>query len=64
MKLDNKERKILAAIELKANQSVAELSKTLGQRPHNVRYQLQRLVESGLLTYRPVINLRSCGYKE
>lgn len=63
MKLDEKERRLLSAVELDANRAVPELSRATGFRQHTVRYQLQKLSQAGLIKYKPIVNVESCGLK-
>ena len=62
MKLNPKDREILAAAELQGSATVAELGKLTGYRQHTVRYSLDRFKEQGLIRRRCYVNLFSLGY--
>jgi DNA-binding Lrp family transcriptional regulator len=64
MKLTEKERKILSVLEFNADAPLSALQKKTGFREHTLRYHLQRFVETGLLSCRPVLNLHRCGFDE
>ena len=48
MKLTEKERKILSAVEFNASASMPRLRKKTGLREHTIRYYLQRFCDAGL----------------
>jgi DNA-binding Lrp family transcriptional regulator len=54
-------RKILGAISIHGNMSVAELAKYLRARPHVVRYNLDQLLQSGAINRSVLIDQRNLG---
>ena len=62
MKLSQKERDIVAAIELRAYLSIEDIRKETGYREHTIRYSIRRLTERGILSIIPVVNVVTMGY--
>ena len=62
MKLNERESRVLACCELKADMSIDELRKETGYRDHTIRYCLRRLRERGVIREVPFINLPALGY--
>jgi DNA-binding Lrp family transcriptional regulator len=62
MKLTEKEKNILACVELRADMSVAQIRKETGYQEHVIRYHLKRLVDRGIVTVIPFINLHTLGF--
>ena len=62
MRLSEKEARILACIELRANISISEVSKATGFREHTVRYTLSSLEKKEIISKSPFINLFRLGY--
>lgn len=62
MKLSNKEARILAAVELKADLTIPEIRKLVGLREHSIRYALKNLQDRGIISRIPFINLYALGY--
>lgn len=62
MKLNKKDRDILAHAEMGADKSVAEIGQQSGFKEHTVRYFLERWKELGLITHRTYVNLFKLGY--
>lgn len=64
MKLNQKERRVLAAIELDARQTPAEIRQRTGYREHTVRYAIHRLLAAGVIRLVPFINVYPLGYSD
>ena len=65
MNLDPIEVQLLAACELRATSSAAELSQRTGFRSHVVRYRLRSLAKRGILgTPQPFVDFQRLGYVE
>ena len=64
MKLTPNERIILAAIQLNADSSLAEIRKASGCREHQIRYCIEKYKSKDIILKRPVINWSLLGYTE
>ena len=64
MRLSEKEKKILAALEFNGNDSLRKVAEKTSYRENTLRYYLQRFLELELISYRPLINVRACGFEE
>ena len=62
MKLTDKERKVLACVELQADMPIDQVRKQSGLRDHTIRYALKRLEERGIIQKIPVVNLSVMGF--
>ncbi|MCB0328270.1 MAG: Lrp/AsnC family transcriptional regulator [Bdellovibrionales bacterium] len=62
MRLSEKEAHILTCLELSADLGIPELRRITGYREHTLRYALNRLVERGIVTKSPFINLAKLGF--
>lgn len=57
------QRKITGILTTQSNVTVSQLAKRLRVRPHSIRYQLDRLVESKSIEKAILINQRTLGYQ-
>ena len=62
MRLSEKEANVLAAIELNAGLSIADVRRVTGYREHTIRYALKALEERGVISRSPFINLARLGF--
>jgi DNA-binding Lrp family transcriptional regulator len=62
MKISEKEATILASAELRVNAPISVLRKESGYREHTIRYALRSLLNRGVITPIPFINLHRLGY--
>ncbi len=63
MKLYERERRILACVELQADKPLKLISRQTGYREHTVRYNLKRLYEREIISQRrPIIDMNRLGY--
>ena len=63
VKLDKKDKLLLAELDFDARQSLASLAKKLGMSKRGVEYKIRRLEkEEVILGYYPVINMPTLGY--
>lgn len=60
--LDAVDRRILAALQENARLRVAELARTVGLSAPAVAERMERLEQSGVLSYRAEVNPRALGY--
>jgi predicted ArsR family transcriptional regulator len=56
------QKKIVGILTTQGNVTVSQLAKRLRVRPHSVRYQLDKLVESKSLEKSILVNQRALGY--
>jgi DNA-binding Lrp family transcriptional regulator len=61
MKLTEKESRVLAAIELRADAPMELLRKETGFRDHTIRYALRSLIERDIISPVPFVNLHRLG---
>jgi len=57
------QKKIVGILTTQGNVTVSQLAKRLRVRPHSVRYQLDKLVESKSLEKSILVNQRALGYQ-
>ena len=62
MRLTDKERTVLACVELRADASVKTYRKETGLREHTIRYHLRNLIERGIATPAPFVDMHLLGY--
>ena len=63
LRLSEKERNVIAVVELQAKLGIAEIAKRTGYRPSTVQYTLKKARERGIITdRRPMIDLNRLGY--
>ncbi|MCL5430651.1 MAG: Lrp/AsnC family transcriptional regulator [Candidatus Marsarchaeota archaeon] len=60
--LDKKDLKIIRKIANDARMPSIEISKSLGMSQDAVGYRIKRMSESGIISFKPVINYSSIGY--
>src|SRR3989344_1612162 len=64
MKLSEREARILAAVELNADQSLSELQQRTGYRSHVIRYVLQKLEREKVIKTLPFVDMYPLGYQD
>jgi DNA-binding Lrp family transcriptional regulator len=64
MKLSEKEQKIVSAVQLRAREPIAAVSKEAGCEEHVARYTLQRLQKKGVIKRGCFVNLCRLGYTQ
>lgn len=62
MRLSKNEKKILSAVELKANITIEQIARKSGMQIHTARYSLNKLIERSIISLHPLINYRVVGY--
>ncbi len=62
MKLDEKERRVLGYVHLKADATLAEISSACSLKSHTVRYILDSLLKHDILKPNVIINKRALGF--
>lgn len=64
LRLDEKERRILSAVQLQAHASLPELSQQIGIRQHVIHYYLRQLREHGVIHPRPMTDVHRMGFTQ
>lgn len=64
MKLSDREKTILANVELRANASIADLAKRSGVRPTRISYVLKKFSENGIITPTVFVDMTKLGYSD
>jgi DNA-binding Lrp family transcriptional regulator len=64
MPLTEKEKQIIAAVQLRADTPLAQIAKNLHLKEHTVRYAMHSLLERDMLRPHTLINLTALGYTE
>ncbi|MDC0358971.1 Lrp/AsnC family transcriptional regulator [Oligoflexia bacterium] len=64
MKLGEKEKRILSAVHFKADQPLAQISKSLRMREHTVRYHFDRLCKDGIIHPTVLVDTFQLGLEE
>lgn len=64
MRITDKDRAVLSAIQFRANATVAEIRKSCGLREHTVNYHLSRLKEAGIARPVALIDVYRLGFCE
>lgn len=62
VRLNDKERSVVAALAARADTPLTEVAKILGLPVHAVRYALDRLIEQKVVRYCPFVNVFALGY--
>jgi DNA-binding Lrp family transcriptional regulator len=64
MRLLDQERRVLAAVELDAFKSMAEVRRETKFRDHTIRYHLDRMQRRGVIELKPFINIYPLGFQD
>lgn len=62
--MSNREKDILASIEMRAAVPLSEIAKECGHRIHTVRYCVKSMIERGVITLQPVVNFQLLGFSQ
>jgi DNA-binding Lrp family transcriptional regulator len=64
MKLNSLHRDLISVTHLNADIPLAQLTKSIGKPEHVVRHNLRRLLEEGVLSFHPFIDLGRLGFSQ
>ena len=64
MRVTDRERLVLEAMQLQANAPISVIQKRTGLRPHTIRYSLKRVLDNGIARSYTLINVYPLGFSK